>query len=157
MSMVPEDVAPAERPDWFSTIGRRGRLSFLFNFLFVNIGVGIITAIAGGMGGVVPSLVGAGCSVVGGWVNICLTAQRLHDLGRSGWLQAIPFGASILGVALLAQGEPLATALGTALLLAGCLGFLLWLLLARGMAESNQFGPAPAAPGGRSGASHGSR
>jgi uncharacterized membrane protein YhaH (DUF805 family) len=156
MSMVPEDVAPAERPDWFSTIGRRGRLSFLLNFLFVNLGVGVISAIAAGMGGVVPSLVGAGCSVVGGWVNICLTAQRLHDLGRSGWLQAIPFGASILGVALLAQGEPLATALGSALLLAGCLGFLLWLLLARGMAEGNEFGPVPAAPT-QGGASHGSR
>ncbi|WP_159716105.1 DUF805 domain-containing protein, partial [Geminicoccus flavidas] len=84
MSMVPEDVVPAERPDWFSTIGRRGRLSFLVNFLFVNVGVGVISAIASGMGGVVPSLIGAGCSVVGGWVNICLTAQRLHDLGRSG-------------------------------------------------------------------------
>ncbi|WP_159716107.1 hypothetical protein, partial [Geminicoccus flavidas] len=72
-------------------------------------------------------------------------------------LQAVPFGASILGVALLAAGQPLAAALGTALLLAGCLGFLLWLLLARGMAESNEFGPVPAAPAGRSGASHGSR
>ena len=43
MSTLQEDVAPAERPDWFSTIGRRGRLSFLLNFLFVNLGVGIPT------------------------------------------------------------------------------------------------------------------
>lgn len=138
-----EDVAPAERPDWFSTVGRRGRLSFLMNFLFVNIGIGIISAIAGSMEGLLASLVMAGCSIGGGWINICLTTQRLHDMGRSGWLQAVPFVAALLGLTLLASDNPLAYGLGVILLLAGCLGFSLWLLFTPGTAEGNGYGPRP--------------
>ncbi|WP_027132995.1 DUF805 domain-containing protein [Geminicoccus roseus] len=138
-----EDAAPAERPEWFSTVGRRGRLSFLMNFLFVNIGIGIITAIAGSMEGLLTSLIVAGCSIGGGWVNICLTAQRLHDMDRSGWLQVIPFLAALLGVTLLASDDPLWDGLGVVFLLAGCLGFSLWLLFTPGTAESNRYGPRP--------------
>jgi uncharacterized membrane protein YhaH (DUF805 family) len=145
MRGVAEDVAPAERADWFSTRGRRGRLSFLSNFLFVNVGVGVITAIAGSMDGLMAPLVAAGCSIIGGWVNICLTTQRLHDTGRSGWVQAVPFVAALLGVTLLVVDQPLVQALGVALLLAGCLGFLLWLFVARGSPGGNDFGPPPTA------------
>lgn len=144
--MINEDVAPAARPDWFSTRGRRGRLSFLLNFLFVNVAVGVITAMAGSMSGLVASLVAVGCAVVGGWVNICLTTQRLHDTGRSGWVQAVPFAATLGGLMLLVVDHPLAEAMGVALVLAGCLGFLLWLLVARGTAGGNDYGPAPAGP-----------
>lgn len=135
-----EEIPPAPRPDWFSTRGRRGRLSFLLNFLFVNITVGVISAIAASGEGLAIPLIDVACSIAGGWVNICLTAQRLHDMDRSGWLQIVPFLAALLGVALIVLGHPLAGALGTAMLLAGCLGFLVWLLLGKGTPGDNTYG-----------------
>jgi uncharacterized membrane protein YhaH (DUF805 family) len=138
-----ENTAPPVRPDWFSTVGRRGRLSFLGNFMFVNLGIGVVSAIAGTTPGLMAQLVAAACSIAGGWINICLTAQRLHDMNRSGWLQVVPFVAALAGVTLLTVGNMFATSLGTALLLAGCLGFMLWLLFARGVAGDNDFGAAP--------------
>lgn len=90
----------------------------------------------------------------------CLTAKRLHDFGRSGWLvllAVVPAAASgILGVfttlaaanaatmgAALA-GASLTLMVSTVALLAS-LSFLLWVGLKPGDAAANAYGPAPAA------------
>ena len=137
------DGAAAIEPNWFSTAGRRARLSFFGNFLFVNIGVGVITAVAGGVDGLLAPLVAVACSIIGGWVNICLTTQRLHDIGRTGWVQAIPFAAMIPALALAARDELLAVLIGVGCLLLASVGFLLWLMLMPGTQGSNAFGSPP--------------
>jgi uncharacterized membrane protein YhaH (DUF805 family) len=138
----PDDTAPARPVDWFSTIGRRGRLSFLANFAFVNIGISAISFIGETAEGPMPRLIATACALVGAWVNLCLVAQRLHDTGHSGWLQVVPFALGLLGIALMVVAQPLAWALGAAMLFAGWLGFLVWLVAAPGDPADNRFGAA---------------
>ena len=119
-------------------------MSFFLNFAFLNIGVGVISAIGDTSEGTMPRLVSAACALAGAWVNICLTAQRLHDMDRSGWVQALPFGLGLAGIALMVLDQPLTSAFGVAMLLAGWVGFGLWLMLAPGSAGPNSFGPSQA-------------
>ena len=140
-----ERLPPRTAADWFSTAGRRARLSFLGNFLLVNLGVGIITAIAGTMDGILPPIIAAGCSIAGGWVNICLTSQRLHDIGKNGWVQVTPFVLAILGLAMVAASDQtIVVALGVACVLAATFGFMVWLMAAPGAPGDNAYGPPPA-------------
>lgn len=101
---------------------------------------------------------------------VCLYSKRLHDMGKSGWLQLIPFGVLILatviavavgGAGMLAamaggQNDPAAmSAIAGSLGMAGlvfllaalvCLGFLLWIGLTPGEPGPNQYGESPKDP-----------
>ncbi|HEX2526012.1 MAG TPA: DUF805 domain-containing protein [Geminicoccus sp.] len=139
MNAPADDHVPAEPVDWFSTRGRRGRRSFVLNFLLVNFCVAATSGIAEA-GGELPRLVAVACALAGTWINLCLVAQRLHDMGRSGWLQIVPFALGLAGIALLTLDHPLARPPGLAMLLTGWLGFAFWLALAPGTPGSNGFG-----------------
>lgn len=96
---------------------------------------------------------------------VCLNAKRLHDLGRTGWIQVVAWIANaplvIFGCASayisLVQGPAAAEAFemrqaGTILYLAAyavgtliSLGMLLWLGIARSQRGQNHYGPEPAA------------
>jgi uncharacterized membrane protein YhaH (DUF805 family) len=100
---------------------------------------------------------------------ICLYSKRLHDIGRSGWVQIVPWvlgwfliGAGLvmgLGglVGLLFSGLPhflggmvvggVAIGLGF-VFLSGLMHllFLLWLGLTQGQTGPNRYGPEPGAP-----------
>ena len=96
---------------------------------------------------------------------VCITAKRLHDFGRSGWLAAAPLVAGLaLGiVAMLLGGAAMMAgifgrgAAGLAMMggmglmvmlwsVAGLAGivFLLWVGLTRGDGQPNAYGPPPA-------------
>jgi uncharacterized membrane protein YhaH (DUF805 family) len=100
---------------------------------------------------------------------ICIYSKRLHDIGRSGWLQIVPWvlGWLLLGAGffmglgslfgLLFSGLPhflggmvvggVAFGLGL-LFLSGLMHllFLLWLGLTPGQIGPNRYGPEPGAP-----------
>ncbi|MDB5431346.1 MAG: hypothetical protein JWP35_2462 [Caulobacter sp.] len=95
---------------------------------------------------------------------VCLHTKRLHDLGKSGFIQLIPdvvgLVCFIVGVMWLGTGLVSAVARGDGVAVAGLLmgalllvvlvglwalvslGFLLWTGLAPGQPGDNRFGPA---------------
>lgn len=101
---------------------------------------------------------------------VCVYSKRLHDMGKSGWLQIIPmvvmFGGVIFAVvagigAVIGAGASggsdaaaVTAALGGVgimfLVLALCLlislGFLLWVGLSASEPGDNRYGPSPLSP-----------
>lgn len=149
--------------DWkslfFSAEGRIGRGEFWIGWL-VLLGVGVVT-------GWIP-LIGMLVSLVAIYCAVCIYAKRLHDMGKTGWLQVIPIAVCILaggwavmsigfGAALSAMSggsdEAVAASalgglgmgmlgLGVAFLVS--IGFLLWVGLTPGEPAANRFGAPPA-------------
>lgn len=100
------------------------------------------------------------------WCNLALGTKRLHDMGKSGWLIAIPWVAMTIGfiyavvvIVMAALSDPvafenssdpmrvmglMAPALGawgvTALI---GIAFWLWLGIADSQPRANQYGPSP--------------
>jgi uncharacterized membrane protein YhaH (DUF805 family) len=99
--------------------------------------------------------------------NVCLYSKRLHDLGQTGWLAAIPFGLSALTLCVtlytlattgLMTGGLTPGAMGNPMLMLSKLGpmmavssltgliglvFWLWLGIAEGQQGSNKYGAEP--------------
>lgn len=92
---------------------------------------------------------------------VCVASKRLHDMGRSGWLVAIPVALAVLAM-LMATGAALggmATAgfdggigMAAGMGLAGLIGILaflanialvIWLGITAGEPGDNRFGPPP--------------
>ena len=99
------------------------------------------------------------------WPNLAITVKRLHDMGLSGWLAAIPYVVGIVGSVLafgmigmsavanangLDSEDPAAVLalLGPAFGLFGIMflvgiGFLLWIGLTDSKPGDNKYGPNP--------------
>ena len=99
------------------------------------------------------------------WPNLAKDVKRLHDMGRSGWWVAIPYGAGVVGyiafaavlvAALAGHLEPLAimhvygdfAGLGpmigiTAIVFVFQISFWLWFGLQDSQKGDNQWGPNP--------------
>jgi len=110
-------------------------------------------------------------SLVGIWCSVCIHTKRLHDMGRSGWLQLIQYvtwtvftlfavsvGAAAAVSAIIAGDDPAATfaalagagavVLAFLLALLITLAFLLWVGLTPGQPGENRYGPPPPRPRG---------
>ena len=146
--------------DWknlfFSAEGRIGRQAFWIGWLCL-LGANVVA-------GWVPFF-GWALSLASIWCSICIHTKRLHDMGQSGWLVALPWVVSIVGifvaigmigfaaignVAALEREDPaailalIAPVLGLfGLLTLVNLGFLLWIGLADSQRGENRFGPNP--------------
>lgn len=114
--------------------------------------------------GLIP-FIGGLISLVLIWPNLAIAVKRLHDMGKTGWLAAIPYVAclvggviafGLVGASVFANPEafqnedPAAVmaAVGPALGIFGIvvligLGFLLWIGLTPGQPGPNRFGPNP--------------
>lgn len=151
--------------DWktlfFSPEGRIGRSAFWIGWL-VLLGVNVVL-------GWIP-LIGWALSLATIYCNVCVFSKRLHDMGRSGFLQVWPivlctvlvFGALGLaaGPAIMAGVSNADEAAVTAAVLAGVggmllaflaalvigFGFLLWVGVSSGDPGENRYGPAPRQP-----------
>ena len=158
--MTIESSSQVQAFDWkqlfFSFEGRTRRSHFWIGWL-VCLGVGVVA-------GWLP-LIGAVISLALIWPNLAITVKRLHDMGQTGWLAAIPYVVGIVGVigaivmigstavfnsAALEDGDPAAVLalLGPAFGLFGliflvCLGFLLWIGLTDSQRGDNKYGPNP--------------
>lgn len=146
--------------DWqkllFSFEGRARRSHFWIGWLIV-LGVSVVA-------GLIPFL-GALISLALIWPNLAITVKRLHDMGHSGWLAAIPWAVTIIGsiiafgmvgIAAVTQSQAIENedpaailallgpvmGLVAIILLAG-LGFLLWIGLTDSKPGSNAYGPNP--------------
>lgn len=117
------------------------------------------------VGGFLPDQVSWVLSLVLLWPGLAISVKRLHDIGLTGWIAAIPYGVSIVGtIAMIAsigvttfthieslnQEDPAAVmaavgpALGIgALILLVVVGFLLWFVFAPSQPGTNRFGPNP--------------
>lgn len=148
--------------DWktlfFSFEGRTRRSHFWIGWL-VCLGLGVVF-------GWIP-LLGMILSIALIWPNLAITVKRLHDMGHSGWLAAIPYVVCFVGMigafmmvgatafmnsAALENEEPAALmalvgpAIGVFLLMFVVgFGFLLWIGLTDGQSGDNRFGPNPKA------------
>lgn len=143
----------------FSFNGRLRRQNFWIGWLIL-LGVGVVL-------GWIP-LLGTLISIGLIWPNLAITVKRLHDMGHSGWLAAIPYGVGIVGTivgisiigvsaiansAALEREDPMAV-LGIvgpvfgliALLTLVGLGFLIWIGVVDSQPGTNRFGPNPKAP-----------
>lgn len=123
------------------------------------IGVGILFA-AGLVLGWIP-LIGTLISLASIYFGICVSSKRLHDMGKSGWLAAIPYGVTALAVVLSAMtfiGGMMSTGYGNdygavagmggaasvwGLAVLVNLGFLIWLGITAGQPGDNLYGPPP--------------
>lgn len=145
--------------DWtklfFSPDGRIGRQAYWIGWLVL---IGANTLLFW-----VPFL-----SLVTVYCWICVCSKRFHDMGKSGWLSAIPVTLSIvmpIGAVIAIAGAAVASSIsgasdetiiaavlsavaGSALLLLGALvigiGFLIWQGVALGEPGPNRYGPPPA-------------
>ncbi|MDB5421110.1 MAG: hypothetical protein JWR59_1057 [Brevundimonas sp.] len=123
------------------------------------IGIGILFA-ANLVLGWVP-LIGTLVSLAATYAGICVSSKRLHDMGRSGWLAAIPFGIYVAAIVLSAvsfigmmgaanydnglgfvAGWGVLGLLWTLAFLAN-LAFVIWLGVTAGQPDDNLYGPVP--------------
>lgn len=98
----------------FSPVGRASRAEFSLATLWIA-----ILMVAGGViaiiwsKGLIPAAV---MEISGLWMNLCVCARRLHDLGRSGWwslASLVPLVNATLGLYLLfAPGQAYPNAYG---------------------------------------------
>ena len=158
--MTMESSNQVQSFDWqkllFSFEGRTRRSHFWIGWL-ICLGAGVVA-------GWIP-LLGGLISLALIWPNLAISVKRLHDMGQSGWLVAIPWVASIVGIfvavgmigvsaltntAALEREDPAAIlalvgpAIGLfGLLLLVNLGFLLWIGLSEGQRGDNRYGPNP--------------
>lgn len=104
------------------------------------------------------------------WPNLAITVKRLHDMGQTGWLAAIPYavsvvgtivGISIVGLSIFANLEGLENEDPAAIIaLLGpifgvfglitlvTVGFLIWIGATDSQPGENRFGPNPKQSGG---------
>jgi uncharacterized membrane protein YhaH (DUF805 family) len=158
--MTMESSNQVQSFDWqkllFSFEGRTRRSHFWIGWL-ICLGAGVVA-------GWIP-LLGGLISLALIWPNLAISVKRLHDMGQSGWLIAIPWVVSIVGIfvavgmigvsaltntAALEREDPAAIlalvgpAIGLfGLLLLVNLGFLLWIGLSEGQRGDNRYGPNP--------------
>ena len=158
--MTMESSNQVQSFDWqkllFSFEGRTRRSHFWIGWL-ICLGAGVVA-------GWIP-LLGGLISLALIWPNLAISVKRLHDMGQSGWLIAIPWVVSIVGIfvavgmigvsaltntAALEREDPAAIlalvgpAIGLfGLLLLVNLGFLLWIGLFEGQRGDNRYGPNP--------------
>ena len=146
--------------DWkkllFSFEGRTRRSHFWIGWL-ICLGAGVVASW-------IP-VIGFFLSIALIWPNLAISVKRLHDMGKAGWLVAIPWavaivggiaagammGASVFGnAAVFDSGDPAAilALMGPAIGLFALigligLGFLLWIGLSDGQPGDNRYGPNP--------------
>lgn len=158
--MTTENSHQIQSFDWqkllFSFEGRTRRSHFWIGWL-ICLGVGVVS-------GWIP-LIGGLISLALIWPNLAIAVKRLHDMGQSGWLVAVPWVVSIVGTIAAAsmigfsvftntaalENEDPAAILGligpafglVGLLLLVNLGFMLWIGLSDGQRGENRFGPNP--------------
>ncbi len=140
----------------FSFQGRLRRQHFWISWL-ICLGVGVVA-------GWIPIL-GALLSIALIWPNLAITVKRLHDMGHTGWLAAIPYAAGLVGtIAIFAtvgasmmtnytaieNEDPAAVMamIGPSLGILGILclvglGFLIWIGVTDSQRGDNRFGPNP--------------
>lgn len=123
------------------------------------IGFGIVFA-AGLVLGWLP-VIGLLFSLAAVYVGVCVSSKRLHDMGRSGWLAAIPYSAYVaamvlsfvsimgaLGAAHYDNGFGAMAGFGAAGLLWTLafvlnVAFVIWLGTTPGQPNDNPYGPPP--------------
>ncbi|KQS54017.1 hypothetical protein ASG17_13795 [Brevundimonas sp. Leaf363] len=158
--MTMEPVASGEAFDWKKVLlsfeGRTRRSHFWIGWL-ICLGLGVVL-------GWIPIL-GLLLSLALIWPNLAITVKRLHDMGHTGWLAAIPFvlglvggvvGAMMVGTGVFMnqaafENEDAAVIMSTiapALGIFGLiglvsLGFLLWIGLTDSKPGPNKYGPNP--------------
>lgn len=159
--MTMESSTQVQGFDWkhlfFSFEGRTRRSHFWIGWL-VCLGLGVVLSWIPVLGFLSIALI---------WPHLAITVKRLHDMGHTGWLAAIPYVVGIVGsiVAFMMIGatafmnasaleneDPaaifalIAPAMGLfgVMLLIG-LGFLLWIGLTDGQRGDNRYGPDPKA------------
>lgn len=145
--------------DWktlfLSPEGRIGRQAFWIGWL-VLLGVNVVA-------GWLP-LIGWIISLATVYASVCIHAKRLHDMGQTGWWQALPwvFGPVLVmgsalsvgvmpAIAALTNGEPEVSALTAVaglflsmfIAFAIWLAFTLWVGCSAGQPGDNKYGPAP--------------
>ena len=146
--------------DWkflfLSFQGRIGRIYFWIAFLLL-VGAGVVVQLIP----IVGQLIGFALL----WPHLAIQAKRLHDIGRSAWLMAIPPAVTFVSVSLGAYiGGPTLIAalnrndsgaiadlsrglvvmlLSVAIPLLILAGFLLWIGLTRSQPRCNRYGPLP--------------
>ncbi|MCS6624804.1 DUF805 domain-containing protein [Roseibacterium beibuensis] len=158
--MTTESPTQVQSFDWkhlfLSFEGRTRRSHFWIGWL-VCLGLGVVF-------GWVP-LLGFFLSIALIWPNLAITVKRLHDMGHTGWLAAIPYAVAIVGTIVaismigvtaimnmeaLDNEDPAAifAVVGPAIGLFGLmflvgLGFLLWIGLTESQPGDNRFGSSP--------------
>ena len=161
--MASAPSAMAQPFEWqtalFSFEGRLRRQNFWISWLIL-LGVGVVL-------GWLPFL-GILISIGLIWPNLAITVKRLHDMGRTGWLAAIPYAVAFIGstiggfmigvsaiansaaldreepAAILALIGPVFGLIGLIMLV--CLGFLIWIGVTDSQPGTNRFGPNPKYP-----------
>lgn len=113
-------------------------------------------------------LIGFVVSLVLIWPSIAIQTKRLHDMGKTGWFQLLPYATwvvafivavSAIGLTAVSNpdgfenGDPAAifSALGPlaiafVLVLLGSIGYLIWIGATEGQPGRNRFGPNPKYP-----------
>lgn len=155
-----EPVAQAESFDFqkvmLSLQGRIRRTHFWIGFL--------ILFAASFVAGLIP-VIGTIISIALLWPSIAVYGKRLHDMGQSAWLLAIPWGVSLVGLGwfFMTAGRQMITnpqafqnadpntamaTLGPAMGVLGIvalinLGFLLWIGFSGSQPGPNKYGPNP--------------
>lgn len=123
--------------------------------------IGVIILFAAGLVlGWIP-MIGTLISLASIYFGVCVASKRLHDMGKSGWLAAIPYGVTAVATVLSAAsvfGGVMSTGYGNDFgMVAGMggaaglwglafllnVGFVIWLGITAGEPGDNAFGPPP--------------
>ncbi|MGV3577517.1 DUF805 domain-containing protein [Brevundimonas sp.] len=123
--------------------------------------IGVLILFAAGLVLSFVPLINTIASIASIYFGVCVSSKRLHDMGKSGWLAAIPYGVTAVAVVLSAMtfiGGMVATGYGNdygaiqGMGAAGAvwglaflvnLAFLIWLGVTAGQPGDNAYGPPP--------------
>jgi uncharacterized membrane protein YhaH (DUF805 family) len=127
---------------YFDFSGRANRGEYWW-FVLANILIGLATGFLDGVLGLTQD---AGTGVINGiWSlvvlipSLALTARRLHDTGRSGWYQLMPWSALLLIIPMIVLDTGVGAGVGGVLYLVLAIVLLVW-LCQRGDSQPNRFG-----------------
>jgi uncharacterized membrane protein YhaH (DUF805 family) len=142
--------------DLFAFKGRRNRISFILGFLFfwISIGVFVVAAAFGGISYNPISEISIGILIIGAFgfylLSVNFIAQRLRDLGHSGWWS---IGVIFLNIGYFKRYLVVFKIIGlqTYLILPNAsilsdlafIAVVLYLMVAKGKIGENKYGPDP--------------
>jgi uncharacterized membrane protein YhaH (DUF805 family) len=151
----------------FSLNGRIGRIQYLAGFgmiLLISVVLFVIGSVLGGIVPAIQTVASLPALIFFVFSMIAITAKRSHDVSMSGWKMLLPWGATLIGLAIVAvfhviygsvlelveydladMPMPVTIGRGTAgAIIAGAhIGYFLWMCLGWPEMEDNKYGPPP--------------
>jgi uncharacterized membrane protein YhaH (DUF805 family) len=125
----------------FTAQGRIGRKSYWI-FMGLSFAVGLVAMAidSAAFSNFEDGPIGRVVNLASIFPSICIQTKRLHDFGRSGWLQLAPVASLVPAVPLIIVGGNVAMVSGVAILILAFGSLFIWSAFFKGQPGANKYG-----------------